>query len=115
MCPRLVVTPAQGGLVGPSAKALVPALLLVTPCAAHEVKHLGGEEEMLPVESDGRVSLDALDAALTRSPAVVSVMWVNNETGVIQPVAELARKCANAGVPFHSDAVQAFGKVAFSL
>src|SRR3989442_858510 len=83
--------------------------------AAHEVKHLGGEEEMLPVESDGRVSLEALDAALTRSPAVVSVMWVNNETGVMQPIAEIARKCANAGVPFHSDAVQAFGKVAFSL
>src|SRR5438552_4737066 len=38
--------------------------------AAHEVKHLGGEEEVLPVESDGRVALDALDAALTRSPAV---------------------------------------------
>jgi cysteine desulfurase len=55
--------------------------------------------------------LDALDRALAERPAVVSVMWVNNEVGVVQPVAEIAGRCREAGVIFHTDAVQAFGKV----
>src|SRR6266536_4145063 len=57
----------------------------------------------------------ALAAALERGVAVVSVMWVNNEVGTVQPVAELATRCCDAGVLFHSDAVQAFGKVPVSL
>ena len=48
-------------------------------------------------------------------PAVVSVMWVNNETGVIQPVREIAARCQAAGVFFHTDAVQALGKVPLSV
>lgn len=77
--------------------------------AAHAVAQLGGEEEILPVDPDGVVRLDALDAVLARRPALVSVMWVNNETGAIQPVAEIGRRCRAAGVRFHTDAVQAFG------
>ena len=61
--------------------------------AAHHVAHLGGEEIVLAVDSDGLLDQDALEAALARSP-VVSVMWVNNETGVRQPVEEIARRCA---------------------
>jgi cysteine desulfurase len=65
------------------------------------------------------VDLGALDAALALGadgpPTVVSVMWVNNETGVIQPVAEIAQRCAAASVPFHTDAVQALGKVPLDL
>ena len=61
------------------------------------------------------VDLDALDRALAEHPAVVSVMWVNNEVGVVQPVAEIARAVPDAGVVFHTDAVQAFGKVPVSL
>jgi cysteine desulfurase len=79
--------------------------------AAHAVCHLGGREVLLPVDANGRVELDALDAALRERPAVVSVMWVNNEVGVVQPVREIAGRCAEAGVAFHTDAVQAFGKV----
>src|ERR1043166_217676 len=79
--------------------------------AAHEVKHLGGEEVILPVDRDGQLDLDGLNAALARHPAVVSVMWVNNETGIRQPVEEIAARCERAGVPLHSDAVQAFGKL----
>lgn len=79
--------------------------------AAHEVAHLGGEEERLPVDGTGRLDLAALDAALARQPACVSVMWVNNETGAIQPVAEVAARCRAAGVTFHTDAVQAIGKL----
>ncbi len=79
--------------------------------AAHAVCHLGGREVVLPVDGNGQVELDALDAALAGRPAVVSVMWVNNEVGVVQPVREIAGRCHQAGVTFHTDAVQAFGKL----
>ena len=83
--------------------------------AAHRVAETGGEESLLPVDAGGLVDLDALDAEIARRPAVISVMWVNNETGVRQPVEEIARRCAAARVCFHSDAVQAFGKIPVSL
>jgi cysteine desulfurase len=85
--------------------------------AAHAVKQLGGEEVILPVTASGLVETEALDRAIERGVAVVSVMWVNNEVGTIQPVAELATRCNDTpgGVPFHSDAVQAFGKVPVSF
>jgi cysteine desulfurase len=67
------------------------------------------------VDGNGRVELSALDEALATRPAVVSVMWVNNEVGVVQPVAEIAGRCCDAGVAFHTDAVQAFGKLPVSL
>lgn len=79
--------------------------------AAHAVVHFGGEEELLPVDGNGQLDLGAVDAALTRNPGIVSVMWVNNETGAIQPVREIGARCRAAGVTFHVDAVQAFGKV----
>ena len=83
--------------------------------AAHYVCHLGGSETILPVESAGVLDLGALDRALAERPAVVSVMWVNNEVGVIQPVGEIAGRCRAAGVAFHTDAVQAFGKIPISM
>jgi cysteine desulfurase len=83
--------------------------------AAHTVATLGGEEIILPVNPDGSLQLDALDAALARQPAVVSVMWVNNEVGTLQPMTEIAARCAASGVPLHTDGVQAFGKVAVDL
>src|ERR1700752_3555377 len=83
--------------------------------AAHAVKHLGGEELILPVTASGRVEPAALELAVAGGVAVVSVMWVNNEVGTIQPVRELADRCSEPGIPFHSDAVQAFGKVPVSF
>ena len=83
--------------------------------AAHAVTTWGGEAIVLPVTGSGIVDEDALAAALQQGVAVVCVMWVNNEVGVIQPVARLAAQCRAAGVPFHSDAVQAFGKIPVSL
>ena len=83
--------------------------------AAHEVVHLGGTEEVLPVGRDGRLALETLEGALSRNPSVVSVMWVNNEVGVVQPVEEIAARCRDAGVSFHTDAVQAFGKFPIAL
>ena len=83
--------------------------------AAHAVKHLGGDEIILPVDSDGLVDEGAVEAALRRGVAIVSVMWVNNEVGTVQPIAKLAARCRDAGVAFHSDAVQAFGKIPVNL
>jgi len=83
--------------------------------AAHAVRHLGGEEIILPVHASGMVDEGALTEALGRGVAAVSVMWVNNEVGVVQPVARLAARCREASVCFHSDAVQAFGKLPVSL
>lgn len=83
--------------------------------AAHAVVRLGGEEVILPVDRNGQVDRARLDAELARGPAVVSIMWVNNETGVRQPVEQIAGACAGAGVLLHSDAVQAFGKIPLSL
>jgi cysteine desulfurase len=83
--------------------------------AAHAVCHLGGREILLPVDAGGRVDLEALRAALVECPGVVSVMWVNNEVGVVQPIREIAERCREAGVTFHTDAVQAFGKLSVSL
>lgn len=79
--------------------------------AAHMVPGLGGSEIILPVDTDGVLDLGALDTTLEAGPALVSVMWANNETGVLQPIAEVAGRCREAGVPLHSDAVQAAGKV----
>jgi len=76
--------------------------------AAHAA---GAPVRVLPVDAEGVVRLDAVDGALAEEPSVVSVMWANNETGVVQPVDEIARRCVAAGVAFHSDAVQALGKL----
>src|SRR6267378_1234892 len=83
--------------------------------AAHAVRHLGGEELILPVTASGVVDEAVLEQTLARGVAVVSVMWVNNEVGVIQPVARIAERCCSADVLFHTDAVQAFGKIPVSL
>lgn len=83
--------------------------------SAHAVHRLGGRESILPVDGRGQVDLDALDRVLAESPALVSVMWVNNEVGVVQPMAEIGARCRAAEVPLHSDAVQAFGKLPIDL
>jgi cysteine desulfurase len=83
--------------------------------AAHAVCHLGGREVLLPVDGGGILDLRALDEALAGAPAIVSVMWVNNEVGTVQPVGDIAARCHEAGVIFHTDAVQAIGKVPVSV
>ena len=64
-----------------------------------------------PVDRDGLLKLADLEDALTDQTAVVSLMWANNETGVIFPVKEVSEACRSRGVLFHCDAVQAAGKV----
>ncbi len=83
--------------------------------SCHAVVALGGKETILGVDADGIVRFDELDAVLKERPALVSVMWVNNEVGVVQPMVEIGARCRAAGVPLHSDAVQAFGKLPIDM
>ncbi|WP_261576069.1 cysteine desulfurase family protein [Frankia gtarii] len=74
----------------------------------------GAEVELLAVDAAGTVHPDTLAAAIERDPAavaLVSVMWANSEVGTVEPVAELAAVAHRHGVPFHTDAVQAFGQI----
>jgi cysteine desulfurase len=65
----------------------------------------------VPVDRDGLLKLADLEAAITDETAVVSLMWANNETGVLFPVGQIAEICRSRGVLYHCDAVQAAGKV----
>jgi cysteine desulfurase len=69
----------------------------------------------LPVDREGLLKLADLDNAITDDIAVVSLMWANNETGVLFPVKEIAEICQSRGVLYHCDAVQAAGKVDINL
>ncbi len=79
--------------------------------AVHQAAKEGAEERMLAVEKSGTVRMADAQAKIGADTALVSIMWINNETGVIQPIAELAAMTKAAGAIFHTDAVQAFGKV----
>lgn len=81
-------------------------------------KHLqkeGFQVTYLPVNRDGLVDLDRLSEAITPKTILVSVMAANNEIGVVQPIAEIGRMTRERGVLFHTDAVQAAGKVPFDV
>ncbi|MEJ7833229.1 MAG: cysteine desulfurase family protein [Nocardioides sp.] len=74
----------------------------------------GAEVELLAVDSQGRLDVDALREAVERDPATValiSVMWANNEVGTLQPIEEVVAIAAAYGIPVHTDAVQAVGAV----
>lgn len=81
---------------------------------AARIEGLGGETVWLPCNQSGLVDLDALDAVLrdrASEIALVTLMLTNNETGVMQPIAEIGERCRAHEVLFHTDAVQAVGKV----
>ena len=65
----------------------------------------------LPVDREGLLKLADLENGITGETAIVSLMWANNETGVLFPVKEIAEICQSRGVLFHCDAVQAAGKI----
>src|SRR5262249_11757097 len=70
----------------------------------------GYKVTFFPVESDGGLDLHGLEQAIRPDTAVVSVMWANNETGVLFPIEEIAALCRSKGVVFHTDAVPLAGK-----
>lgn len=95
-------------------------------CAATEhhavlnaFEHLAGRESFdvtfLPVDRQGRIDPDQLERSIRNDTILVSVMTANNETGVLQPIGEIARICAERGVLLHSDMVQSFGKLETDL
>jgi cysteine desulfurase len=77
----------------------------------HAAAHEGADERLCKMTCDGVVDQASFAAALGSDTAIASVMWVNNEIGTIQPIRELATVAKVAGAVFHTDAVQAFGKV----
>jgi len=79
--------------------------------SCHALEREGFEVTVLPVKPDGRLDLDVLRAAIRPDTTLVSVMYANNEIGVLQPIAEIGAICHEHGIIFHCDAVQACGKV----
>jgi cysteine desulfurase len=82
--------------------------------AAH-LRREGYRVTELPVDRQGLFSMEEVSRAMTDDTAIVSVMWANNETGVIFPVEEIATLAKSRGIIFHTDAVQAVGKVPINL
>lgn len=83
------------------------------PCEYLRKKE-GFDVTYLPVDAEGRVSVDSVRSALRPDTVLVSIMAANNEIGTVQPVAEIGALCRERGVLFHTDAVQAFGKLPFT-
>jgi len=82
---------------------------VLDPCA--HLEKLGAEVTYLDVDAEGLIDLEALGAAIRPDTVLVSVMWANNETGVIQPMERIGALCAEKGVLLMSDATQAVGKI----
>ena len=104
---------AQGGM-GQGERRRVITLATEHKCVLESVRDLaaeGYEPVILPVQPDGRLDLDVLRAALAVPTLLVSVMAANNETGVIQPLAEIGELAKAAGALFHTDAAQAAGRL----
>jgi len=79
--------------------------------ACSQVQQMGGSVTYLAAGPDGRVKTEDVEKALRPDTVLVSIMHANNETGAIQPVNEIAALCAEKNIPFHTDAVQSFGKI----
>lgn len=92
---------------------------IITAATEHKAvldtcKHLekkGCRVTYLPVMGDGRIDLDMLRGAITDQTILISIMYANNEIGVVQPIAEIGKIAKERGVLFHTDAVQAVGKI----
>jgi cysteine desulfurase len=80
--------------------------------AVHQAAREGAEERLCTMTTSCTVDTSSFDDLVRPDVAIASVMWVNNEVGTIQPIEELAATANGRGVLFHTDAVQAFGKVA---
>jgi len=88
------------------------------PAVLNLCKHLektGYEVSYLKVDTKGQIDIEEFKSLIRPDTAVVSVMWANNETGVIFPIEEIAKICAEKEIPFHVDAIQAVGKIDINL
>jgi cysteine desulfurase len=80
-----------------------------------QLENTGCRVTRLPVQPDGRIRLEDLDAAISNQTILISIMAANNEIGVIQPIAEIGALAKARGILFHTDAVQMAGKVPFDV
>lgn len=102
----------------PAAKRRIVTLATEHACVLDTVEYLVGQGfdvDVLPVQPDGRVDLDLAEARIDERTGLVAAMLVNNEIGVIQPVAEIAALARRRGALFFCDAVQGFGRVPLPL
>jgi cysteine desulfurase len=107
-----------GALAASPGKRHVVVSAVEHPSTLRLLSHLEAEGvrvTQLPVGREGELDLATLENAITPDTALVSLMWANNETGVLFPVAEAARVAKARGALFHSDAVQAAGKLAIDV
>src|SRR5262249_25027334 len=79
--------------------------------SVHQAAREGAEERMCEMMADGVVDVASFTALANDRAAIASVMWVNNEIGTVQPIPQLAQHTKATGVLFHTDAVQALGKI----
>jgi cysteine desulfurase len=110
-----VLAGAVGRLGRPLVTTAVEHPAILEPAALLEAQ--GHRVVRLPVDQGGRAAVEAVDAALEAlgEPALVSVIWANNETGVLQPVAEITERAHDRGAWVHTDATQAVGKLPVDL
>jgi cysteine desulfurase len=109
----------MAGLVAQEGRDEIVTTAVEHPAILSLVEHLqkarGVAVHLIGVDARGRIDLDAYRAALGSKTAIVSAMWANNETGTLFPVDELSRLAHEAGALFHTDAVQAVGKIPMDL
>ena len=87
----------------------------VLHAAGYARRYDGADLRAVPVDAAGRVDPDEVASLMDDTTAVVSVLHVNNETGVVQPIERIAERCAERGVVFHTDAVQSVGRVSLDV
>ncbi len=83
--------------------------------AVHQVAREGGEERLFPIDEHGMIMSHSVDELVNADVAVCSVMWINNESGVVQDVPAIGARAKAVGALMHTDAVQAFGKLPIDL
>jgi cysteine desulfurase len=111
------VAAAKAGQFEPRGKHIVTSAIehsaVLRPC--QDLTRRGCDVTFLGVDPNGNVDLEQLEAAIRAETALVSMMWANNETGVLFPLEKIAEICRQKSVLFHTDAVQAVGKIPIRL
>ena len=113
-----VLTGMYFSLLKDTRKKRIVTTQLEHPCIREACRFLetqGVQVTYLEPDSNGMITADMVKEAMNDKTALVSVMWANNETGLILPIKEIAEACKEKGVYFHTDAVQAIGKLEVNL
>ena len=106
----VILSAATSGMIPRIITTEVEHSSILRACEASAVRHMV-DVVVLPVNSVGQVDINHLKEHLTPSTSLVSIQYVNNETGVVQEIENIGRLCSQAGILFHTDASQAYGKI----